>query len=237
MALLEVCVGDADSLTAAIDGGADRIELCTALELGGLTPGPGLIAQAAKAPIPVMAIVRPRSGDFVFSKADVEAMRADIAGIRAAGLAGVVLGASRPDGRLDAELLKLLADESQGLSLTLHRAFDLVPDWGEAIDLAAELGFKRILTSGGAPNALAGRQTIAEIMKLAGNRITIMAGSGIGPANIDALMAGLQLTEVHSSCAADIETRQAHAIALGFARPTRRQTNIEIVVALKRALA
>jgi len=236
MALLEVCVADADSLAAAIEGGADRIELCSALELGGLTPGPGLIALAAQAPMPVMAMVRPRSGDFVFSRADVEAMRADIEAIRTAGLAGVVLGASKPDGRLDEEVLKLLVEASAGLALTLHRAIDLVPDWRDGIDLAIELGFERILTSGGAANALAGRDTIADMLAHAGERITIMAGSGVTPANVADLLAGLLLKEVHSSCAATMLTAGEKAVALGFADPTRRQTKAEIVAALKRAI-
>jgi copper homeostasis protein len=236
MALLEVCVADADSLAAAIEGGADRIELCSALELGGLTPGPGLIALAAQVPVPVMAMVRPRSGDFVFSQADVEAMRADIAGIRQAGLAGVVLGASRPDGRLDADVLKLLVEASSGLSLTLHRAIDLVPDWRGAVDLAVELGFERILTSGGAATAPAGRDTIADMLAYAGERIAIMAGSGITPANAADLLAGLPLKEVHSSCAATVPTAGEKAVSLGFAGPARRQTKAEIVAALKRAI-
>jgi copper homeostasis protein len=237
MALLEVCVADADSLAAAIAGGADRIELCSALELGGLTPGPGLVALAARAPIPVMGLVRPRSGDFICSAADVEAMRADIAAMRAAGLFGIVIGASRPDGRIDAEVLKTLAEAGHGLSLTLHRAVDLVPDWREAIELAVELGFDRILTSGGAADALAGKQRIAEMLAFAGERIAIMAGSGITPANAPALMADLPLEEVHSSCAAAMPAGEAGAVAFGFAAPSRRQTQAPIVTALKRALS
>jgi copper homeostasis protein len=236
MALLEVCVADADSLAAAIAGGADRIELCSALELGGLTPGPGLIALAAEVPVPVMAMVRPRSGDFVFSRADVEAMRADIEAVRAAGLAGVVLGASKPDGRLDAEMLKLLVEASAGLSLTLHRAIDLVSDWREGVDLAVELGFERILTAGGAANALAGRDTIAEMLAYAGERITIMAGSGVTPVNVAELMAAVPLKEVHSSCAAAVPARGEKVVSLGFTGPTHRQTKAEIVAALKRAI-
>jgi copper homeostasis protein len=236
MTLLEVCVADADSLAAAIAGGADRIELCSALELGGLTPGPGLVALAAKAPIPVMGLVRPRSGDFVCSAADIEAMRADIAGMRAAGLAGVVLGASRPDGRLDAEALRVLVETARGLSLTLHRAIDLVPDWREAIELAVQLGFDRILTSGGVANALTGKQQIGEILRLAGGRIAVMAGAGVTPANAGALLADLPLAEVHSSCAAAMPASEARAVAFGFAAPSRRQTQAPIVAALKRAL-
>src|SRR5690606_28852103 len=126
--LLEVCVADAESLDAAITGGADRIELCSALEVGGLTPSPGLMRLAAAAPLPVYAMIRPRSGVFAFGSRETQIMLDDIATVREAGLAGVVLGASWPDGRLDADLLAKFTQASAGLGKTLHRAFDLVPD-------------------------------------------------------------------------------------------------------------
>jgi copper homeostasis protein len=148
-ALLEICVADAASLEAAIEGGADRIELCSALELGGLTPSPGLMRLAAQAPIPVYAMIRPRAGDFVFSAREGEIMLADIEAVGGAGLAGVVLGASLPDGRLDEALLSRLHGHARGLGTTLHRAFDLVPDRPAALEAAIALGFERILTSGG----------------------------------------------------------------------------------------
>ncbi|MDB5539736.1 MAG: CutC, partial [Devosia sp.] len=176
MTLLEVCVADPQSLTAAIAGGGDRIELCSALELGGLTPLPGLMALAARAPIPVYAMVRPRSGDFIFDDADIGAMLADIDAIRAAGLAGVVLGASRPNGELDLKVLKRLLDHAQGLGSTLHRAIDLVPDFAEATEAAVSLEFERILTSGGAHRALDGLPNIATAHATARGRIKIMAG-------------------------------------------------------------
>ena len=125
MTLLEVCVADALSLAEAIAGGADRIELCSSLELGGLTPTPGLIGQAAEAPIPIYAMVRPRSGDFVFDTGDLDCMYREIDAVRAAGLAGVVLGASRPDGTLDTAMLEKLSRHASGLGTTLHRAIDL----------------------------------------------------------------------------------------------------------------
>jgi len=193
------------------------------------------VALAAKAPIPVMGLVRRRSGDFVFSAADIDAMRADIEAMRAGGLAGVVIGASRPDGRLDVKALQVLVEVGRGLSLTLHRAIDLVPDWREAIELAIELGFDRILTSGGAANALDGKQRIGELLRLAGNRITVMAGAHITPANARELMTALPLGEVHSSCAGETPMQQ-RAIDLGFAAPMRRQTQAPVVAALKRAL-
>lgn len=147
---LEVCVADPQSLAAAIEGGAERIELCSALELGGLTPLPGLMALAAASGVETFALVRPRSGDFVFDSRDLDAMLRDIAAVRQSGLAGVVLGANHPDGTLDHATLARLLDEAEGLGTTLHRAIDLVPDFAEATETAIALGFDRILTSGGA---------------------------------------------------------------------------------------
>ncbi|MGL6211569.1 MAG: copper homeostasis protein CutC, partial [Paracoccaceae bacterium] len=126
--ILEVCVDTVAGLEAAVAGGADRIELCTGLALGGLTPSAGLMRHAAGCGVPVMAMIRPRAGDCVWSEAELLAMEADIAAAQAAGLAGAVLGASMPDGCLDRVALARLVQAAQGMDLTLHRCFDLVPD-------------------------------------------------------------------------------------------------------------
>lgn len=235
--LLEVCVADPQSLAAAIVGGGDRIELCSALELGGLTPLPGLMALAAEAPMPVYAMVRPRSGDFVFDDADIDAMLADIDAIRAAGLAGVVLGASRPNGELDLAVLARLLDHAQGLGSTLHRAIDLVQDFAEATEAAVSLKFERILTSGGAHVALDGLDNIAIVHDTAHGRIKVMAGSGLTPANVGTLLAAVAVAEVHSSCAAPGPASNAAAVRLRFAAETRRRTDAAVVRAFKQAIA
>ncbi len=152
--LLEVCVDSPKGLAAAIEGGANRIELCSALELGGLTPVAGLMKAAAAAPIPVYAMIRPHAGPFIFDAADEAAMMADIDAVRAFGLEGVVIGANRPDGTLDMPLIRRLKAHAAGLGSTLHRAFDLVPDADAALEQAVELGFERILTSGCTPKAI-----------------------------------------------------------------------------------
>lgn len=235
--LLEVCVADAQSLAAAIAGGGDRIELCSGLELGGLTPSAGLMRLAAAAPIPVYAIVRPRSGDFVCDDADVDAMLGDIDAIRAAGLAGVVLGASRPNGELDLTVLERLLDQADGLGATLHRAIDLVPDFAEATEAAISLKFERILTSGGVHVALDGVDNITTALTTARGRIKIMAGSGLTPANVGALLAAVPVDEVHSSCASSGPASSAPAVRLGFAAETRRRTDATVVRAFKQAMA
>ncbi|MBY0398419.1 MAG: copper homeostasis protein CutC, partial [Thermoleophilia bacterium] len=147
---LEVCADSVEGMLAAARGGADRIELCSALEVGGLTPSAGQMARAARLGVPVHALIRSRAGDFCFGPDEVAAMLEDIGAAKAAGLAGVVIGASRSDGRLDEETLSALRSAAGRMSVTLHRAFDLVPDFGEAVEAAVRLGFERILTSGGA---------------------------------------------------------------------------------------
>ena len=233
--LLEVCVEDAAGLGAALRGGAGRIELCSALALGGLTPSPGLMQAAQNAGRPAMAMIRPRAGDFIWSSEDLRQMRGDIAAARAAGLAGVVLGASRPDGRLDEWLLSTLIDEAQGMDLTLHRCFDLTPDKSAALETAVQLGFSRILTSGGARTAPEGADTLGLLMQQAGSRITILPGSGISPTTLPAL-AHLPLREVHASCSMT-EAVAGSIAALGFGPVERRVTSESAVRALVSALA
>ncbi|WVT73319.1 copper homeostasis protein CutC [Sinorhizobium chiapasense] len=234
---LEVCVDDTDGLKAAIEGGADRIELCAALSVGGLTPNPGLMALAGPPPVPVYAMIRPRPGDFVFSAADLDVMRRDIDAARAAGLAGVVLGASLADGRLDASMLIKLTGHAAGLGMTLHRAFDLVPDFAEAMEVAVELGFERILTSGGAKSAPQAIDRLAEIVSLAKGRLSIMPGSGVTLDTVDGLLDRLSVSEVHSSCSVRDPAQDRRLVEMGFVSADRRRTDMETVRAMKARLS
>ncbi|HEX9857064.1 MAG TPA: copper homeostasis protein CutC [Paracoccaceae bacterium] len=234
--LLEVCVDSAAGLAEAVAGEADRIELCSALELGGLTPSAGLMRLAAGAGLPVYAMIRPRPGGFVFSADDLAVMEADIDAARAAGLAGAVLGASLADGRLDRAMLKRLVNRAAGLGLTLHRAFDLVPDVAEAVEAAVDLGFQRILTSGGAVQALAGIAVLERCFALAAGRIGIMPGAGITAENVGLLRARLPLREVHASCSAPLAAG-GRALELGFQTAGQKQTRAGRVRALKAVLA
>lgn len=233
--LIEVCVDDAAGLEQAIAGGADRIELCAALGLGGLTPSAGFMALAAAAPVPVYAMIRPRAGDFRFDAAEMRQMLADIAQARAAGLAGVVLGASLADGRLDSDALHRLCEAAQGMGRTLHRALDLTPDMPAALEQAVALGFDRVLTSGGAPAAPEGVEMLGRLITHAAGRIAVMPGAGITAATVPALRA-LPLTEVHASCAGPVPL-EARAAALGFGGPQGlRRTDARAVRALRAAL-
>jgi copper homeostasis protein len=231
---LEVCVDSAEGLAQAVAGGADRIELCAALAVGGLTPSAGLIALAAGCGVPVVAMIRPRAGDFVWSEAEVAMMEAEIATVRAAGLAGVVLGALLPDGRLDVPVLRRLVAASDGMELVLHRCIDLAPDMSEALEEAVGLGFHRILTSGGETTAEVGAARIGALVAQAAGRITVMPGSGVSPKNA-ALLKGLGIAEIHASCSASTRI-SGQLVELGFAPPVHRQTDADAVRALRRAL-
>jgi copper homeostasis protein len=198
---LEVCVDTIDGAIAAQNGGADRIELCSALSEGGLTPSAGLIASAAHLDIPSYVMIRPRCGDFVYSPAEITVMLDDIAAVKQAGLAGVVLGAQTFDGGLDTDVLDRLIKASSGLGVALHRVIDVTPDPLEALEDAIELGIERVLTSGGAEAAVDGTHMISQMMQLAAGRITIMPGSGITAQNVGAFIQETKVTEVHASCA------------------------------------
>lgn len=232
--VLEVCVDSLAGTAAAVVGGADRIELCAALALGGLTPSGGGMAAAAGCGVPVMAMIRPRAGDFVWSGAEVTAMQADIAQARAAGLAGVVLGAALPDGRLDRGVLAALAEAAHGLDLTLHRCFDLVPDMGAALETAVDLGFRRILTSGGAVTAAKGAARIAALVAQAAGRVSIMPGGGVAPDTAGRLLA-LGVRELHAACAVGVASAWP-GTAWGFGPAIERRTDAARVAALARAM-
>lgn len=205
--MLEVCVETMEGIGAAVAGGADRIELCAALALGGLTPPHSLIAQAAMAPIATHLLARPRDGNFRYGAGDAALVAEDIRTAAEAGLDGVVIGASDASGMLDTDLLAAWVaharaeGEKRGrrLSLTLHRAFDLCPDLPGAMETAIALGFDRILTSGGQPRAADALDMLAALVAQADGRIIILPGSGIDAGNAAAILA-TGVGELHASC-------------------------------------
>ena len=234
--LLEVCVDDVAGLNNAVAGGADRIELCSALTLGGLTPSAGLIKSAAKIPIPVYAMIRPRAGDFVYSSAEIDLMRHDIDVVLEAGLAGIVLGVLKINNHLEADAMHALLRHATGLETTLHRAIDLVPNISDAIEIAVSLGFTRILTSGGNLSALEGSSVISQMLMQAKDRISIMAGAGITAENVAELLRICDLQEIHASCSIAINEVRSKLIEYGFANVSNRQTAPEKITALKMVL-
>ena len=234
--LLEVCVDDLAGLDAAIDGGADRIELCSALDLGGVTPSAGLMAEAARRAVPVVALIRPHAGGFVYGAEDERAMLRDIELAAELGLAGVAIGALTHDAALDIALLERLIARAAGLQLTLHRAFDLVRDQSAALEAAIAFGFDRILTSGGALQAPAGAAQLASLVRQSRSRLRILAGGGISPDNVDALLASTAAHEVHASCRAPGVEPAPELVRFGFAAASSRTTSAAVVRALKARL-
>ncbi|WP_283176667.1 copper homeostasis protein CutC [Gemmobacter sp. 24YEA27] len=233
---LEICVDDAAGIRAAREGGADRIELCGALAVGGLTPSAGLIALAADCDLPVMAMIRPRAGDFCWTGSELDASVAEIRACRAAGLAGVVIGASLPDGRLDEAALRRLVAEASGLEITLHRAVDLTPDPDQAMRLVKALGIRRVLSSGGALTALAGIARL-RAMERAAPGVRVMPGGGVSAENAGALAAVLDLREIHASGSAPLPLPRIAAVAeFGFQPAGARRTDRAKVAALRAKL-
>lgn len=232
---LEVCVDSVDGLVAAAEAGADRVELCSALEVGGLTPSAGQMARAAGIGIPVHALIRSRAGDFCFGADEVAAMVADVRAARAQGLAGVVIGAALTDGQLDREALARMREAAGDLSVTLHRVFDLVPDFGEALEVAVKVGCNRILTSGGAVEAPDGAMAIAGLCRLAGGRVGILPAAGLTSANVEAFLGCVPVDEVHSACGR-VRPMATRAVAMEFCRPERLETDPREVRAMKTVL-
>jgi copper homeostasis protein len=198
--MLEVCVDTYQGAVAAVQGGAGRIELCSSLSEGGLTPSAGLMRAAAGLAVPCYAMIRPRSGLFAFSDDEVAIMLADIATARAAGLAGVVLGAQGADGALDVAILGRLVEAAGPLGCTLHRVIDVVPDPLAAVTQAIGLGFERVLTSGAEPFAPDGEPLIRRMVDLAAGRISVMPGCGLDPGNVAAVMRATGAREAHAAC-------------------------------------
>ena len=198
--LLEVAAGSLDSALAAQAGGAGRVELCTGLELGGLTASPALISIVRdRLRIPLYVLIRPRAGDFVYSDNECEVMLGDIEHCVRAGCDGVVLGVLDADGDVDRRRCQPLVTAAGPLGVTFHRAFDLTRDPQSALEAAIALGCERVLTSGAQPRAIDGADTIRTLVAQASGRIGVMPGAGVDSGNLAALAATTGAREFHAS--------------------------------------
>lgn len=196
--LLEACVSSAADAIAAVEAGADRIELCAALEVGGLTPSIGLIERVlASVSVPVMVMIRPRIGDFTPSDDEFATMLADIAAAKRAGAAGVVFGLLTLDGAIDVERTARLVAAVEGMQTVFHRAIDFTPDPVAAAATLADLGVTRLLTSGGARTALEGAATIRQMVERTTGRLEILPGGGVRAANIIPILQATGCNQVH----------------------------------------
>jgi len=196
--LLEICCGSIDDAIEAEKGGADRVELCSALFLGGLTPSWGTIQEAKRRlKIPVVVMVRPRAGGFAYSEAEMASMERDVEAAVEAGADGIVFGILQADGRIDlarCRRIRQLIGERQAV---FHRAFDVTPDPYEALEQLVDLGITRVLTSGQKDSVPEGVELIRKLIERAGERIEILPGGGIQSWNVKEMIEKTGCRQVH----------------------------------------
>lgn len=241
-ALLEICVDSLASARAAAAGGADRLELCSALSIGGLTPYTGLLEQIrGESGIAMRCLMRPRAGDFLYTKEEIALMASQIRALKKAGADGFVIGCLTAEGTLDAEAMKPLIEAADGSGLTLHRCIDVSRDPEQTYLVAGQLGIDAVLTSGGAGNCTAGKDTIGRLLALNGPQVLI--GAGVNAKVISAFRAEFpNANAFHMSGKIDIPSgmifrREGVPMGLpGFDEWSIQQTSPDAVKAARKAL-
>ena len=197
---IEIATSDFATTQSAVNGGADRIELCTNLAEGGTTPSYGTIKQCRESfSVSLYPIIRPRGGDFLYTDDEFEIMLHDVKLCKQLGCDGMVIGLLNKDGTIDIKRTSVLIETAYPLGVTFHRAFDRCKDPFTALEQLIEIGCERILTSGQKPSVVDGVDLVAELNKKAADRIIIMPGSGVRKENIKMLAAKTGCTEFHSS--------------------------------------
>ena len=204
--IVEAAVESLDDALAAVAGGADRLELCANLDAGGTTPSAALItAVREKVELPLLVMIRPRAGDFVYTDDELSRMYEDVAMARSLGASGVVLGVLDTFDRLDLERTAALVEAADGVPVTFHRAIDQVARRVVSIDALAALGVARVLSSGGAATASDGVDELRAMVQRAGDRLDIVAGGGVRAHNAREIVERTGVTELHARCGGDPE--------------------------------
>jgi copper homeostasis protein len=202
---VEVCAGSVADVAVAALAGADRVELCAALELGGLSPSIGLAETVIEfSPLPVVVMVRPRAGDFLYDRHEFAAMLRDAERFLSLGAAGIVFGILDRSGSIDQSRTRELIDMACPRAAVFHRAFDLVADWRAGIDALSELGCRRILTSGGGQTAQPNAGRLSEMIDTAADRLEIMPGGGIRADNVVEVVRRTHCRQVHTGAVAHV---------------------------------
>lgn len=197
---VEICCGSIQSAVNAHRAGAKRIELCQNLIEGGTTPSYATIKQCVAMGLNVFVLIRPRPGNFVYNEFEVENMLEDVRMCKTLGVAGIVVGFLHSNGDIDKALTQRFVQEAHPIPVTFHRAFDRCAHWTQALEDVIACGCRRILTSGCHSTAIEGKDTLKALVKQAGKRITILAGSGVVANNVQELVEHTGVQEVHGSC-------------------------------------
>ena len=209
--ILEVCVDSLASALAAEHGGAERIELCSDLLEGGITPSPGLLAAIReRVDLKIYGMVRPRGGDFCYDENEFQVMRKEIEHLRTLGADGLVFGLLNEAGQVDVIRTKELIERARPLPVTFHRAIDMTPDPLASLEAVIATGADRILTSGGAKTAIEGLETLCAMQKIAQGRIKIIAASGVRPVNLRKLAKETGISEFHASLRRKVPSRSIY---------------------------
>lgn len=223
--LIEVCVEGVDGAVAAAEGGADRIELCASLIEGGITPSMGTVrAAVAAVGVPVMVMVRPRGGDFLYSAREFASMLDDVGALRSSGAAGVVFGCLTAEGAIEEGRTRALAQAARPLSVTVHRAFDMTADPVEALEALVRCGVDRVLTSGQQVSGIDGVELLGQLVRQAAGRIVILGCGDLGVDTIGQVRREAGLMELHFSAPAVVASAMRYrnpALAMGGDDPGR----------------
>ncbi|GCD12474.1 copper homeostasis protein CutC [Clostridium tagluense] len=218
--ILEVCVDSVESAMEAVKGGANRLELCSALIIGGTTPNINLFKLIKeKTNIKMNILIRPRYGDFCYTENEFEIMKRDIKIFKKAGASGVAIGMLKPDGTLEIERMKELIALAEGMHITLHRAFDVCRNPFTTLEEAKKLGIRSILTSGQKNKCTEGREVLKELVEKSEDKIEILIGSGINSGNVEDVIKYTKSYAVHTSGKMEVESYMEYRkedISMGF---------------------
>ena len=239
--VLEVCAANYQSAVNAEKGGADRIELCSELGVGGLTPSYGLISKVKQnLSIPIFVLIRPRSGSFVYTEDELDIMISDIQVCKELGCNGIVSGALQVNSEIDVNFTKLLVEASRPLPFTFHRAFDLTPDPFQSIDKLIAIGVERVLSSGQKSAAADGIDMLSKLHSFSNGRIMVLPGAGISSENVD-LFISTGFKEIHSSAssiAREFKQQEISFISSKFLdEKSEFQSDVELIKQLKEKIS
>jgi copper homeostasis protein len=221
--LLEICVESVAHAIAAETGGADRIELCSELSCGGLTPSASAMRAAREAVrLPIHTLIRPRAGDFCYSEAELETMQRAIDLAKGIAMNGIVLGVLDAANNVDYQRTRALVEYAHPLPVTFHRAFDHCPDQQIALEVVIKTGVRRLLTSGGVAAAVDNLLALERLVTIADGRISLMPGGGIRVHNVEGILRRVHCHEIHTSLgSAQTEPKQFESEVRRFREAVR----------------